>query len=83
MGDWVGSRAGLDDKKSKFLTLSGLELRPVGRSAPSQSLYRLRYFLLHSINLNFQNACFKGKSSSQKQNTTIVTVKDLQDYKSM
>jgi hypothetical protein len=41
---WVGPRAGLDDvEKRKFLTLSGLELRPFGRPTRSQSLYRLRY----------------------------------------
>jgi hypothetical protein len=40
----VDPRAGLDDvKKRKFLTLLGLELRSLGRSARSQSLYRLRY----------------------------------------
>jgi hypothetical protein len=40
----VDPRAGLDDvEKSKFLTLPGLELRPLGRPARSQSLYRLRY----------------------------------------
>jgi hypothetical protein len=44
MGGWVGLRAGLDDmEKRKFFTLTGLELRPLGRSARSQSLYRLRY----------------------------------------
>jgi hypothetical protein len=37
-------RAGLDDvEKREFLTLPGLELRPIGRPARSQSLYRLRY----------------------------------------
>jgi hypothetical protein len=37
-------RAGLDNvEKKEFLTLPGLELRPFGRSARSQSLYRLRY----------------------------------------
>jgi hypothetical protein len=41
---WVGPRTGLDDvEKTKFLTLSGLELRPLCRPAHSQSLYRLRY----------------------------------------
>jgi hypothetical protein len=41
---WVDNRAGLDDvKKTEFLTLPGLELRPLGRPARSQSLYRLRY----------------------------------------
>jgi hypothetical protein len=40
----VGLRAGLDDmEKRKFLTLPGLELRPLGRPASRQSLYRLRY----------------------------------------
>jgi hypothetical protein len=44
IGGWVGPRAGMDDlEKSKFLTLSGLELRPLSRSARSQPLYRLRY----------------------------------------
>jgi hypothetical protein len=39
-----GPRAGLDDiEKRKFLTLPGLELRPLGRHARGQSLYRLRY----------------------------------------
>jgi hypothetical protein len=44
MGGWVDPRAGLEDlEKRKFLTLTGLELRPLGRPARSQSLYRLRY----------------------------------------
>jgi hypothetical protein len=39
IGGWVGPRAGLDDvEKRKFLTLPGLEFRPLG----SQSLYQLR-----------------------------------------
>jgi hypothetical protein len=39
IGGWVGSRAGLNDVENrKFLTLSGLELRPFGRPARSQSL---------------------------------------------
>jgi hypothetical protein len=37
-------RAGLDDvDKIKFLTIPGLEFRPLSRPARSQSLYRLRY----------------------------------------
>jgi hypothetical protein len=37
-------RAGLDDvEKRKFLILLGLELRPLGSPARSQSLYRLHY----------------------------------------
>jgi hypothetical protein len=40
----VGLRAGLDNvEKRKFLTLLRLEFRPLGRSASSQLLYRLRY----------------------------------------
>jgi hypothetical protein len=40
----VDPTVGLDDvKKRKFLTISGLELRPLGRPARNQSLYRLRY----------------------------------------
>jgi hypothetical protein len=39
-GGLVDLRAGLDDvEKRKFLTLPGLELRPLGRPASSQSLY--------------------------------------------
>jgi hypothetical protein len=40
----VDPRAGLDDlEKRKFLTLPGLQLRPLGHPARSQSLYRLSY----------------------------------------
>jgi hypothetical protein len=40
----VDPRAGLDDvEKRKFLPLPGLELRPLGRPARSQSRYRLSY----------------------------------------
>jgi hypothetical protein len=43
IGGWVDPRAGLDDvEKRKLFTLTGLEFRPLGRSASSQSLYRLR-----------------------------------------
>jgi hypothetical protein len=44
IGGWVDPRAGKDDvEKRQFLTLLGLELRPLGRPACSQSLYRLCY----------------------------------------
>jgi hypothetical protein len=33
-------------EKSKFLFPPGIELRPLGRPAPSQSLYRLRYLVV-------------------------------------
>jgi hypothetical protein len=39
IGGWVGPRAGLEDME----TLSGLELRPLGRPAYRQWLYRLNY----------------------------------------
>jgi hypothetical protein len=40
IGGLVEPRTGLDDvEKRKFLTLPGLELRPLGRPAHSQSLY--------------------------------------------
>jgi hypothetical protein len=44
IGGWVDPRVGLDDmEKRKFLTLTGLEIRPLSRPARSQLLYRLRY----------------------------------------
>jgi hypothetical protein len=45
IGGWVDPRAGLDDKEKRrrFLTLLGHELRLLGRPARSQSLYRLSY----------------------------------------
>jgi hypothetical protein len=44
IGGWVDPRAVLYYfEKRKFLTLRGLELRPLGSPARSQSLYRLRY----------------------------------------
>jgi hypothetical protein len=47
IGSWVGLSAGLEDvKKRKFLTLPGLELRPLGRAVRSQSLYRLSYVMM-------------------------------------
>jgi hypothetical protein len=40
IGCWMGPTAGLDNvEKRKFFTLSGPELRPIGRPARSQSLY--------------------------------------------
>jgi hypothetical protein len=44
IGGWVSPRAGVNDTETwKFLTASGLELRPLGRPARSQSLHRPRY----------------------------------------
>jgi hypothetical protein len=43
IGGWVDPTAGLDDvEKRKVFTLPEFELRPFGRPALSQSLYRLR-----------------------------------------
>jgi hypothetical protein len=43
-GGLVDPRFGLNDvEKRKFLTLPGLELRPLSRPGRSQSLYRLNY----------------------------------------
>jgi hypothetical protein len=43
VGGWVSPIADLDDmKKLKFFPPPGLELRPPGRPARSQSLYRVR-----------------------------------------
>jgi hypothetical protein len=52
----VDPKAGLDDmEKRKFLTLPGLELRPLDRPARSQSLYRLcRYSKLSLIRINLR-----------------------------
>jgi hypothetical protein len=56
IGGWVDPRTGLDDvEKRKFLALEGLELRPLGRLARGQSLYRLRYPGTSSVQeANFQ-----------------------------
>jgi hypothetical protein len=52
IGSWVGPRAGLDyvDKR-KFLTIPGLEFRPLGRPARSQSVYRLSswFYVYYSL----------------------------------
>jgi hypothetical protein len=56
----VGPRTGLDNvEKIKLLTLAGLELRPLGRPARSQSLYPLRYFcrICNSTN-DYKNSGF-------------------------
>jgi hypothetical protein len=63
----VDPRAGLDDvEKRKYLTLPGLELRPLGRPACSQSLYRLRYpfFYMQRVAANILN---KQSRTSEKE----------------
>jgi hypothetical protein len=50
IGGWVGPITGLDDvEKIKFLTLPGLELRPLGRPDRSQSLYRLLFQCMYIL----------------------------------
>jgi hypothetical protein len=40
IGGWVDPRASVDDmEKRKFLTISGIDLRPLSHPAHSQSLY--------------------------------------------
>jgi hypothetical protein len=57
----VGPRAGLDDaEERKFLTLPELELRPLGRPACTQSLYRLRYPGSHVNNDEVPGDCPKS-----------------------
>jgi hypothetical protein len=53
---WVDLRAGLDDLKREFLTLLGLKLRPLGRPASRQSLYRLSYPGSYLMYITFQNS---------------------------
>jgi hypothetical protein len=44
IGGWVDPRVGLDGmERRKFLTLTGLEIRTLGRPAHSQSLYQVGY----------------------------------------
>jgi hypothetical protein len=44
IGGWVDPRTGVDDvERRQILLLPGLKLRPLGRPAHRQSLYRLRY----------------------------------------
>jgi hypothetical protein len=76
----VGPRAGLDDaEKRKFLTLSGLELRPLSRPARSQSLYRLRYpgFLNVSRRYILYLLCYEELISNDKCGTLILVVRLL------
>jgi hypothetical protein len=55
IGGWVDPRAGLDDvEKRKFLTLPELELRPFGRPARSQVLYRLSYLGSYILSVEYR-----------------------------
>jgi hypothetical protein len=54
----VDPRASLDDvEKRKFLTLPGLELRPLGLPARNQSVYRLLNSGSYVINIDYKITC--------------------------
>jgi hypothetical protein len=59
----VDPRVGLEDvEKRKFLILPGLELRPLGRPARSQSLYRLSYLGVEErIKLDIRNIGYEDE----------------------
>jgi hypothetical protein len=70
----VDPRAGVDDlEKRKFLTLPGLELRPLSRPARSQSLYRLSYPGSYMLQQQYYkiNNMFKQTYYSLLNNTAI------------
>jgi hypothetical protein len=55
IGGWLGPRTGLDDVESrKVLPLPGLELRPLGRPASSQSFMFSKLIRLHSSSCTHQ-----------------------------
>jgi hypothetical protein len=59
----VGPRTGLDDvERRKILSLPGVELRPLGRPARCQSLYRLSY---PGSQLNLRKKEAYGNSAAQ------------------
>jgi hypothetical protein len=65
----MGLRAGLDHvEKRKFFILPGLELRPFGRPARSQSLYRLSYpGSLKGKNKGTKKRQQNGRNSSREE----------------
>jgi hypothetical protein len=72
----VAPRAGLDDmEKRNFLTPPGLQLRPLGRPARSQSLNRLSYPEDHkvasTINLEFVQCIFRYILANSEQRTPV------------
>jgi hypothetical protein len=65
----VNPRAGLDDvEKRKVLTLPGLELRPLGRPARSQShfTFAFRDFVSRSVN---EEDCKNTATNGARANT--------------
>jgi hypothetical protein len=70
IGSWVGPRTGLDYAEMReFLTLPGLEPRPLCRPARSQSLHRLHYSGLNKGLVTLYVMSPKGKGpSADRQN---------------
>jgi hypothetical protein len=69
IGGWVDPRDGLDHvEKRKFLSLPELELRPLGRPARRQSLYRLCYP---------GSVCILGSQKSTCSYTTYTEMEQL------
>jgi hypothetical protein len=83
-GGWVGPRAGLDEvEKGKFLILPGLQSRPLGCPAYSQSLYRLRYpgstgLARLKINNQVINQCNRMRTDNIQNNTALVSLLTIQ-----
>jgi hypothetical protein len=93
IGSWEDPRAGLTDmEKWKFLTPPGLELRPLGRPARSQSLYRLRYpgsrlneWMEHKHLIEFEHSHLTWILVNGKQARIALTTRggemDAQEYR--
>jgi hypothetical protein len=73
---WAGPRIGPDYvKRRKFLPLPGLELRPLGRPARSQSLYRLSYPGFMILNKRYLNVhCLVQRCTSRAHRTVCEDV---------
>lgn len=64
---WVDRRAGLEAvEKRKFLTLSGLELRPLGRLASRYTDCPILALLFHVVLVSRENDCRPGHGGSDK-----------------
>jgi hypothetical protein len=68
----VGHRTGLDDmEKRKFFPTRGLELRPLGRSAHSQSLCRLKTGPSDNIRYYQRCRCLVDYGCTSEEHTGI------------
>jgi hypothetical protein len=85
IGVWVGLTAGMDDvERRKSLTLSGLELRSLGRPVCSHSLYRLHYHfskiqfnIISLLLLSLPSGLFPAGFHTDTQNNIILRIKLL------